>query len=88
MFVDQLPGLLEKLEVQLMANDYEAFGITAHSMKPSVDMLCNAELRDLVRVLELKGKEAEHIETLSEELKYFTEKMKMVAAELQKEILD
>ena len=64
MFVDQLPGLLEKLELALQEEAYESFGITAHSMKPSVDMLCDEDLRKLVRILEEKGKEKSGTDTL------------------------
>lgn len=86
-FVDQTPSQLEKLEEYLEKEDFEKFGLTAHSIKPSIDLICRENLKTQVRELERIGKEGDKENLLFGLFENFRENLEEVIEDLKADLV-
>lgn len=87
MFVDQTPNQLKKLESFLEEEDYENFGMVAHSIKPSIDLICRENLKTQVRDLERIGKEGDKENLLFGLFENLRENLEEVIEDLKVDLL-
>lgn len=85
MFVDLAPSQLDSMQHYLEMKNYEEFGKTAHSMKPSIDMICTEDLRKEVRTLENKGKGRTDVELLPVLFGQYRKKINLAITELKQD---
>ena len=64
MFLDMTPGLVERVENGVLANDWDETKAAAHKMKPSIDMMGISSLHGLIREIENDAKNRENLDEI------------------------
>jgi HPt (histidine-containing phosphotransfer) domain-containing protein len=87
MFVDQTPVLLTEINDHLTNNDWEQLGAKAHKLKPSIDLMGIAQLKQEIRDIEQFAKNNENLEILPAKVNHLTEILNKTLDQLQQEFL-
>jgi len=86
MFVEQTPEQVQKLENLLEEDDFESFGVVAHSIKPSIDLICTEDLKNQVRDLEKISKSGNQTDLLPGLFENFREDLEEVISDLKEDL--
>ncbi|HCQ30416.1 MAG TPA: hypothetical protein DIU39_09030 [Flavobacteriales bacterium] len=87
MFVDQTPVLLTEMQTCIANNDWAQLGAKAHKLKPSIDLMGIAQLKQEIRDIEQFAKNNENLEILPSKVNHLTEILNQTLAQLQQEYL-
>ena len=68
LFVEELPKLSTELQKASSKKDWENLYFYAHKMKATIDLFSIDSLKDLIRKLELEGKNANDSQTLRKDV--------------------
>ena len=85
MFMAQTPALVWEMEEKYQQKDYKAMGLIAHKIKPSIDNMGIASLKECIREIEKIGREHRDDETIPHLLQKIKTTISLVTDALQKE---
>ena len=80
LFIDSLETEIPRMMEEFERGNYSQISSIAHKIKPSIDYLCEIKDQELVRKIEINGKNADSNE-LGKNLLRFQERMKLYLAE-------
>ena len=83
MFVDMTPGLIQRIEDGLGAQDWEEVRSASHKMKPSIDMMGIVSLHGLVREIEGSAKNQIDLDSLPEKVAALKQTLEQVFDQLR-----
>ena len=83
MFIDMAPETLDNLNSGLAEGDYDRVGAAAHKIKPSLDMMGIAVLKDKIRTLEGNAKNRVDVEGIPQLVEEVSNTLKAVVAQLR-----
>ncbi len=87
MFVDQTPGLMNEMQQHLSQQQWEQLGAKAHKLKPSIDLMGIAPLKQEIRDIEQFAKNGENLEILPSKITHLSQILTEALHQLKNEWL-
>lgn len=85
LFLEHMPKTNADLENACKENDWEKVYFYAHKMKPSIDLFNITQLKDFIRKLEQKAKNATETNTIAADVNYISDYIKNCMIEMKKD---
>ena len=86
LFIETLPPAIHELKLHLAESNWASLGGVAHKIKPSIDTMGIASLKEDIRSVERFGKDAIHLDELPELIDKIEFIIEAVIAKLQTEL--
>jgi HPt (histidine-containing phosphotransfer) domain-containing protein len=87
MFVEQTPALTTEMQQHLAQQQWEQLGAKAHKLKPSIDLMGIASLKQEIRDIEQFAKNGENLEILPSKVAHLTQTLTEALQQLKDEWL-
>lgn len=84
LFIKNATSSIIEIKKSYKVVDFEKMSIIAHKIKPSIDLVCNDELKALVRSIELEAKTKSYSQTLKQNIALFSSLLKNIINDLKK----
>ena len=86
LFIDTTIPILEEISTEYQNSNFPRVGELAHKMKPSIDFMEIESLRQVVRDIELSGKNHNIDKNLNDLIPIFEKDIQIVIAQLKDEL--
>lgn len=83
MFLQMTPGLTERIQKGVMAEDWEEVGAASHKMKPSIDMMGITSLKTVIREIEGNAKTSANLDDIPALVGHLMETLDQVYLQLK-----
>ncbi len=84
LFIKNATSSIIEIKKSYKVVDFEKMSIIAHKIKPSIDLVCNDELKALVRSIELEAKTKSYSQKLKQNIALFSSLLKNIINDLKK----